>query len=126
MNIINTVAASEIKEISITGKRWFQSSFGNTYHSVSVSALVAVSVADRLAANQYGTTAGDVWIDLAYVSDVYGYERHFEHTALQCLILAVSDAPASWKKLPYICCAAESLNVPYSENVYDVKRKKDL
>lgn len=125
-HIFNNVSTSEIKEISITGKRWFQQSAGNTYHSVSVAALVPVAVADRLGANQYGNQVGDVWIDLAYESDVYGYERHFEQTALQLLILAVNDAPAEWKKLPYICQAAEALDVPYTENVYDVKRKKDL
>lgn len=125
-SVINTVSVSEIKEISITGKRWFQQSYGNTYHSVSVGAMVPVAVADRLGANKYGNQVGDVWIDLAYESDVYGYERHFEHTALQLLILAVNDAPAEWKDLHYICQAAEALDVPYSENVYDVKRKKDL
>lgn len=125
-HILNKVSTSEIKEISITGKRWFQQSYGNTYHSVDVSVLVAASVANRLGANPYGIIHGDVWIGLAYESDVYGYERHFEHTALQLLILAVNDAPAEWKKLPYICQAAEALDVPYTENVYDVKRKKDL
>lgn len=126
MNIINTVNAKEIKEISVTGKRWFQASAGNTYHSVSLGAMVSVEVADRLGANKYGNKCGDVWIDLAYVGFTYGYERGFEQTALSALIETVVDAPASWRNMSYACQAAKDLGVPYSENVYDVNRKKDL
>lgn len=127
MNIINTVDANEIKEISVTGKRWFQRSYGNTYHSVSLGALVSVEVADRLGANKYGNKSGDVWIDLAYVGFAYGYDRGFEQTALIVLIEAVKDAPEEWRKqFVYACQVATALNVPYSENVYDVSRKKDL
>lgn len=126
MNIINTVNANEIKEISVTGKRWFQRSYGNTYHSVSLGALVSVEVADRLSANQSGNKCGDVWIDLAYIGFAYGYERGFEQTALSAMIEAVKDAPATWRDMSYACQAAEDLGVAYSENVYDVSRKKDL
>ena len=118
------IDASEIKEISITGKRWTDSA-GNTYHSVSVAALVPVAVADRVNGNQYGKTCGDVWIDLAFDWMVYGYERHFEFTALELLAQAV-NRPEWAKEYRYICQAAAALNVPYSENVYDVRRKKDL
>lgn len=117
---------SEIKEISIVGKRWFQKSFGNTYHSVSIACLVSVEVADRLNANKYGNLVGDVWVDLAYISDAYGYERHFETTALVLFIEAVVDCPEEWRHLSYIRQIADTMNVPYTENVYDVKRKKDL
>lgn len=126
MNIINTVNTAEIKSISVTGKRWFQRSYGNTYHSVSLSALVSVEVADRLGANKYGNTCGDVWIDLAYVGFAYGYDRGFEQTALSALIEAVKDAPAAWRDMSYACQVATALNVEYCENVYDVNRKKDL
>lgn len=130
-HIFNTVQAADIKAISITGKRWFQSSYGNTYHSVSVGILVDRATANRIDPSKYGSEtkpgwADEFWIDLTYVSDVYGYERHFEDTALRCLALAVSDAPKEWAGLAYICQAAKLLGVPYSENVYDVKRKKDL
>lgn len=126
MNIINTVSANEIKEISVTGKRWFQRSYGNTYHSVSLGALVSVEVADRLGANKYGNKSGDVWIDLAYVGFAYGYDRGFEQTALSAMVEAVKDAPATWRNMVYACQAAQDLGVEYSENVYDVSRKKDL
>lgn len=126
MNIINTVSVNEIKEISVTGKRWFQRSAGNTYHSVNVSAVVSVEVADRLGANKYGNKCGDVWIDLGYVGFAYGYDRGFEQTALAILIEAVSDAPQEWKNNVYACQVATALNVPYTDNVYDVSRKKDL
>lgn len=126
MNIINTVNANEIKEISVTGKRWFQRSYGNTYHSVSLAALVSVEVADRLGANKYGNKCGDVWIDLAYVGEAYGYERMFEQTALSAMIEAVKDSPAVWRKMVYACQAAADLGVVYTDNVYDVSRKKDL
>lgn len=127
-HIFNTVQAADIKAISITGKRWFQSSYGNTYHSVSVGIIVDRATAHRINPEEWDAEgrAVEFWIDLAYVSDVYGYERHFENTALQCLIQAVSDAPKEWADLSYICKVAELLGVPYSENVYDVKRKKDL
>lgn len=126
-HIFNTVKAADIKEISITGKRWFQRSYGNTYHSVSVAAVVSKEVAEKcVGLPHYPAGNGDVWVDLAYVSDVYGYERHFEHTALQCLKQATEDAPKAWDDLHYICQAALALGVEYSENVYDVSRKKDL
>lgn len=126
MNIINTVNANEIKEISVTGKRWFQRSYGNTYHSVNVAVLVDVSVANRLCASQYGNKSGNVWIDLAYVGFAYGYDRGFEQTALSALIETVKDAPATWRNMSYARQAAEDLGVVYTENVYDVIRKKDL
>lgn len=126
MNIINTVNAADIKEISVTGKRWFQRSYGNTYHSVSLGALVSVEVADRLGANKYGNKSGDVWIDLAYVGFAYGYDRGFEQTALSAMIEAVEDAPAAWRGMSYACQAAADLGVVYTDNVYDVSRKKDL
>lgn len=125
-HIVNKVNANEIKEISITGKRWFQRSYGNTYHSVSVGVMVPVEVADRLNANKYGNECGNVWIDLAYIGCEYGYERMFEQTALAMLTEAVQDAPKEWANFVYICQAAKALNVPYTENVYDVTRKKDL
>ncbi len=126
MNIINTLNAADIKEISVTGKRWFQRSYGNTYHSVSLGALVSVEVADRLGANKYGNKSGDVWIDLAYVGFAYGYDRGFEQTALSAMIEAVKDAPAAWRGMSYACQAAADLGVVYTDNVYDVSRKKDL
>lgn len=126
MHIFNKVSTKEIKAVSVTGKRWFQRSYGNTYHSVSVHALVSFDVADRLGANKYGNTCGDVWIDLGYVGFAYGYDRGFEQTALSILIEAVSDSPQDWKQNAYACQVATALNVPYSENVYDVSRKKDL
>lgn len=127
-HIFNKVNAADIKQISITGKRWFQRSYGNTYHSVSVGILVNRETAHRINPEEWAATGrnDEIWIDLAYVSDVYGYERHFEHTALTLLIEAVDDAPQEWKNLHYICQVATALDVPYSENVYDVNRKKDL
>lgn len=126
MNIFNNLNAANIKEISITGKRWFQRSYGNTYHSVSVAAVVSRETAEKLGANPSPAGKGDVWIDLGYVSDVYGYERAFEQTALCVLRAALIDCPEDFKNMGYICQAATALNVPYSENVYDVSRKKDL
>lgn len=128
MNIFNKVNANEIKEISITGKRWFQRSYGNTYHSVSVGAVVSRQTANNIDPEVYPLTErnGDVWIDLGLVDFAYGYERHFENTALSILIEAVIDAPEDWKKYGYICQVATELNIPYSENIYDVRRKKDL
>ncbi|MGL5281306.1 MAG: hypothetical protein ACRC8W_06020 [Plesiomonas shigelloides] len=128
MNIFNTVNANEIKEIHVTGKRWFQRSYGNTYHSVNVAAVVSRETANRLDPIAYPITQrnSDVWIDLGYVGFAYGYDRGFEQTALSILIEAVSDAPQEWKQNSYACQVATALNVPYTESVYDVSRKKDL
>lgn len=126
MNIFNTVSSKEIKEISVTGKRWFQRSYGNTYHSVSVAVVVGKDTAERLGVVTSPAGNGDVWIDLGYVGFAYGYDRGFEQTALAILIEAVTDAPQEWKQNSYACQVATALNVPYTENVYDVSRKKDL
>lgn len=128
MNIFNTVNANEIKEIHVTGRRWFQRSYGNTYHSVNVAAVVSRETANRLDPIAYPITErnSDVWLDLGDVGFAYGYERGFEQTALAILIEAVSDAPQEWKQNSYACQVATALNVPYTEDVYDVSRKKDL
>jgi len=125
-SIFNTVKADEIRGISITGRLWFQRSYGNTYHSVKVEALVSPEVAKNLGANKYEVADDDVWIDLAYISDQYGGGRMFEQTSLELLINSVSDAPKEWKDLSYIFQAADVLDVPYCSDLYEVSRKKDL
>lgn len=54
--------------ITITAKRWFQKSYGNTYHSVEVSKLV-----------------DDSWQTVGRVPFCYGYGDHYLNTAADIL-----------------------------------------
>lgn len=128
--IINKINLSDIKEISITAKRWFQKSYGNTYHSVIVSVVVSRQSANKIDPISYPLTERnrDVWIDVAYVPFEYGYGNHYCHTAMRALIEALNDCP-EWVNIDnyyHIDRLAKKLGVVYNENVYDVNRKKDL
>lgn len=67
-------ATAKTKEMGITrfsmsGKRWFQKSAGNTYHSVELSALVS-----------------DSWVHLGKVDFTYGYDDQYTQTGVDWLI----------------------------------------
>lgn len=86
-------------KIKITCKRWFQKSYGNTYHSVSIDIPGHVNI---------------------YIPFTYGYENQCLETARKELekqgILEESNDP-TWKLF-------ESNNIDYV--IEDVNRKKDL
>lgn len=86
-----------IKTLEIYGRRWFQKSYGNTYHTVSLYIN-----------GEY------------YKSDItYGYENHYLTTAanmLKKLGYNIPDNPSE----------AYSLMLSFPHTVLDVKRKRDL
>lgn len=126
-NIINKINLSDIKEVSITAKHWFQKSYGNTYHSVSVSVIVTREAANKIDPTAYPLTEhnkADVWIDIAYSPFVYGYERMYDQTALGLFEKHVCGLPMTPRVYLSLLCRA--VNIPFSEEVIDVNRKKDL
>ena len=128
--IFNKVSINDIKEVSVIAKRWFQKSYGDTYHSVELSVLVSGETANKIDPVKYPIVKeSDVYIDLAYNGFEYGYGDHYNHTALQMLIATVTDAPewlAISQSMYTIRTACNKLDVHFSETCIDVDRKKDL
>lgn len=87
----------EIKTLKITGKRWFQKSYGNTYHTVTV--LV----------NGEELKSGIT----------YGYGNHYLTTAAELLKANSYNIPSDNGK-------AFAMMTKYEHTATDVKRKKDL
>lgn len=126
--IINRVNLADVKGVTLTANRWTASS-GSTYHSSYVSVLVAVSVANTLNANVYGRPEGEeIWIDLAEERFAYGYERQCEVTGYEIFREGVNGnfVDLDNVRVQYLQTACQMLMIPYSENIYDVKRQKDL
>jgi hypothetical protein len=93
----NTEFLKQIETLEIVGKRWFQKSYGNTYHSVTV--LVN---------------------DEELKSDItYGYGNHYLTTAAELLKANGYDIPSDNGE-------AFALMMKYDHSVRDVKRMKDL
>ena len=95
-----TTETTTLTGLHIEGRRWFQRTYGNTYHSVRIFANGA---------------------QLAYLPFQYGYGEHFLQTALEWLKenkLVPADAEhGTW----YV---REVLHGTYS--VIDVQRKGEL
>lgn len=125
VHVINRVCAEEVQQITMTAKRWFQKSYGNTYHSVSIGALVPVSVAERLGV-EYNPRCRDVWIDLCYIPMTYGYGDQFVYTAQRGFLQCLEDVPASIKDETRLDTACKTLGICFIDNVYDVTRKREL
>lgn len=93
----NTEFLKQIEELKIVGKRWFQQSYGNTYHTTTV------------------IVNGE-----EFKSDVtYGYGNHYITTAAELL-------KANGYDIPNDNGEAYAMMIKFSHNVTDVKRKKDL
>ena len=96
---------SKTKKICIYGKRWFQKTYGNTYHSVEIY-------------------VNDILVHKIECS--YGYGSQYEWNARLWLknnnYIQMSD------KNEYFCLGryCRENNIEYENNVIDVKRKKDL
>lgn len=65
MNNANTLKVSDIADIYILGRRWFQKTYGNTYHSVTIRVKN---------------------IEVAYIPFTYGFGNQFEVTAKDWLV----------------------------------------
>jgi len=88
---------------AVTGKRWFQRTNGNTYHSVLVERVFGVGESYKREV-------------LAYVPFQYGYGDHYLQTAAEILGMEYGEMLESMRKQPEL----------WVVNVYDVSRKKDL
>ena len=90
-----------MKSITLLGKRWFQKSYGNTYHTVEV-------VVD-------GKT-------VFYSPETYGYDSQYEQTAKEWL-----ESSGLAKGITYpIRIWAEENGIEYTSRVSDVSRERDL
>jgi len=88
-----------IANLQIHGKRWFQKSFGNTYHSVTIS----------------------VNNETLYAGMTYGYDNHYLHTAMETLVDAGYDVPSEYNNFIHFL-----RDNGFSYFAEDVKRQKDL
>ncbi|MNX93826.1 hypothetical protein D3C86_1260320 [compost metagenome] len=98
-----------IEKLSVKGVRWFQKSYGNTYHTIYISALINC-----------------VWQDLGHTEEEhYGYGDHYLVTAGKWLIEnGFVDCDESEGYFLANVSVREALNVEHY--VQDVKRKRDL
>lgn len=87
----------KINELEIFGKRWFQKSYGNTYHTITVIV------------NGEELKSGIK----------YGYENAYLQTAADLLRVNGYELPENNLEAFHMMCG-------YSHSVKDVKRKKDL
>ena len=97
-----------MQSLTVIGKRWFQKSYGNTYHSVQVlidGIPVYNSGIHYGYGDQYLQTA-KIWLDFnGYLPDLVKYDN--------------GSSQALWSY-----CADKGINFAYT--VSDVSREKDL
>lgn len=116
MTISYTAKAKEmnISRISVKGARWFQRTYGNTYHTAYISALI-----------------GDKWVDIGSTEIEYGYGEQYLCTAGKWLIENgfIENTPEynyslkdGYQLNNYEFREANNVD----HYVVDVKRKKDL
>jgi|ERR1051325_1424784 hypothetical protein len=91
-------------EITIIGKRWFQKTYGNTYHSV------------RILVN------GE---EVAFNPFTYGYENHYLQTA-GTMLQELYDLPNSIDTQYFHVYRLQDAGMKLNVQVSDVERKKDL
>jgi hypothetical protein len=119
----NILTVQDIKAVTVTAKRWFDRTYGNTYHSVTLSVLIPVSLANDLDLNKWKRPLddGEVWVDLAYEPFLYGYGDAWGQTAMELFYIAVMGIEEKSGTLSYFC---SKINLPFCPLVHDVKRKK--
>lgn len=86
-----------IESLKIFGRRWFQKSYGNTYHTTTVI-----------------VNGEEIKSGIAY-----GYGNHYLQTAADVLKSAGYNIPENNSE-------AYAMMTKYDHEVVDVKRKKDL
>lgn len=96
-----------MKTLTVIGRRWFQRTAGNTYHTVRII------------------------VDGAHVHTskiTYGYEAAYEQTAADWLesqgLITLERYPNGGKECLWRAC--ERLGIAYTRFADDVSRKKDL
>src|SRR5690554_3129034 len=109
----HTVAPSDklegVTEVHIKGNRWFQKTYGNTYHRAYISIV-----------------KDGRYVDLGSTEIHYGYGDHFLVSAGEWLIkngYIESDQDSGYyaNRLNF-----EQLGIAFSYTAQDVKRKRDL
>jgi hypothetical protein len=96
-----------MKNLNVSGRRWFDTSRGSTYHSVYI-------------------TVDGVEHVIPYS---YGYDNQWEDTAAEWLeknghMPEREHSPNGSKECLWRYC--ERMNVKYTRDVIDVKRRKEL
>ncbi len=92
---------SMLVKVEIHGKKWFQKSYGNTYHSVNLV------VNDKA----------------YYIPFTYGYGEHYVHTAFEKLQVLGYFLNMTYQKF---CYYMHNNKEQFVINGYYVPRKKDL
>lgn len=115
MTIVNNESI-KISEVSISARRWFQKSYGNTYFSLEVAVIFD------------GKRQYENIIEIPFE---YGYGDTFNCVALEKFIelfpiLDPGKHSNGLRKFCYLSSLLESVGIPCVVNVRDVKRKKDL
>ncbi|MNF84971.1 hypothetical protein D3C85_693510 [compost metagenome] len=108
----NKAKEMNITAFTIKGVRWFQKSYGNTYHTTYISALI-----------------DGVWTDIGSTDKEYGYGEHYMCTAGQWLIENgfIENVEFGTLKDGYQFNSYEFReNNAIEHFVQDVKRQKDL
>lgn len=97
-----------MESITITGRRWFQKSYGNTY------------------------CTAEIWVDDKHIVKTepqYGYDDHFKTIAMDELVKLgiITDregySNGSHEAIRFYC---ERKGIALHVNCYDVRREKDL
>lgn len=97
------VGVLTMQSLTLIARRWFDRKAGNTYHSVTV-------LIDGTEVHTSGMH--------------YGYDRHFEQTALEWLLYS-EKVPQSFRDKP-LSLACREAGIAFTSNVSDVSRKRDL
>lgn len=102
-----------VKSVSIEGRRWFQKSYGNTYHSVKVNVTLEDGSVESFDSGMH-----------------YGYGEGYDQTALEMMEgkynIIVPRYENGMRHYGYLSRWARENNVPCSVYVQDVKRERDL
>jgi hypothetical protein len=104
-----TLKGQDVKSVQISGLRWFDKTYGNTYHSVRV------------------------WfngVEVAYMPFAYGYDSQYVQTAGEMLekmgLIDLTDPTRPQYKRALWAQVRDVLKVEWLDSVRDVQRKRDL
>lgn len=93
----------KVKKVHVVGRRWFQKTYGNTYHSV------------------------EIYVNNSFVHKIeftYGYGEQYEWNAFAWLTSNGYAKPCDKGNSPWRYFSENGIE--YDKTVYDVKRKRDL
>lgn len=102
-----------IASIHISGRRWFQRTYGNTYHTVAIFITFKNGHQETLNAEKQ-----------------YGYGDQYNQTAIDIFRNRFKIPKEQYSngndKYPYLTSYCRSHSIPYTIEVNDVRREKDL